>query len=53
MMFMIIREPSARGGDAAAMSAPQERTAKQVRGCGSMSDAALRLFFSVQPSSHT
>lgn len=30
-MFMIIREPSAAGGGAAAMSAPQERTPKQVR----------------------
>lgn len=31
MMFMIIRESSAGGGGAAVMSAPQERTAKQVR----------------------
>lgn len=31
VMFMIIREPSAAGGGAAAMSAPQERTPKQVR----------------------
>ncbi|CAM9141629.1 unnamed protein product, partial [Lampetra planeri] len=30
-MFMIIRESSAGGGDAGAMSVPQERTAKQVQ----------------------
>ncbi|KAK2904176.1 calcium-binding protein 2 isoform X1 [Channa argus] len=30
-MFMIIREPSAAGGSPAAMSAPPERTAKQVQ----------------------
>ncbi|KAM4586942.1 calcium-binding protein 2 isoform 1-T1 [Fundulus diaphanus] len=30
-MFMLIREPSAGGGGAGAMSAPQERSAKQVQ----------------------